>query len=161
MLWKDNRNNLKQMLLLVHVLHMLLFTRGTSIATRLLWNLNLHIFYETKSCTYDYHSKSCHQYMRAFCNSTRLEFLCFCKWMNCLPLLFSFSLGNADIFPFSKHSIKCCLIFDTSYIILGLKESGEKQKSTTFAIAKSPQSWIRLLLNAQNFDLQCLRCVIF
>ena len=57
-----------------------------------------------------------------------------------LPLLFSFSLGNADIFPFSKHSIKCCLIFDTSYIILGLKESGEKQNSTTFAIAKSPQS---------------------
>lgn len=44
-----------------------------------------------------------------------------------LPLHFSFSLGNADIFPFSKHSIKCCLIFVTSYIILVLKESRAKQ----------------------------------
>ena len=57
-----------------------------------------------------------------------------------LPL--TFSLGKCDMFLFSRHS--SVLSFSTRYIKVTrvLKESGAKQNSTIFAIAKSPHSYV-------------------
>ena len=46
------------------------------------------------------------------------------------------SLGNGVMFPLSRHSIKCSLIFDVEYVTRVLKQSGLKQNSTTLAIPK-------------------------
>ena len=77
-----------------------------------------------------------------------------------LPL--TFSLGKCDMFPFSRHS--SVLSVSTRYIKVTrvFKESGAKQNSTTFAIAKSPQSykfgccWTQRIFTCQTADLRQL-----
>ena len=133
---------------------------NSDIAIHCLLILILNIFCETISCTYDYHSISYHLHIQAFCKSTKLEYLQFCKYKNQVCSgLFLFPSETVTFFLSPNTQLNMLshfwyTVYDTS--IKWFWRTLRKHVYVQFAIAKSPQSVkmvIRLLLNTCDIFL--------